>query len=77
MAEKKSTKKESSKEEKSGNERTYLVRYRLPGEKGRNPRKVPMQRRPHLQQYQARRSSVVQRNLTKVFLTLLVGLESS
>jgi len=43
MAEKKSTKKESSKEEKSGNERTYLVRYRLPGEKGRNPRKVVIQ----------------------------------
>jgi hypothetical protein len=31
------------KEPKSSNEKTYLVRYRLPGEKGRNPRKVVIQ----------------------------------
>lgn len=37
MAEKK------DKETKSSNEKTYLVRYRLKGEKGRNPRKITVQ----------------------------------
>jgi hypothetical protein len=37
MAEKK------DKETKSSNEKTYLVRYRLKGEKGRTPRKVTVQ----------------------------------
>lgn len=42
MAEKKDSKVEK-KEPKDSNERTYLVKYRLPGEKGRNPRKVLVQ----------------------------------
>ena len=36
-------KKETSKDEKDSNEKNYLVRYRLPGEKGRSPRKVVIQ----------------------------------
>jgi hypothetical protein len=42
MAEKKDSKVEK-KEPKDSNERTYLVKYRLSGEKGRNPRKVLVQ----------------------------------
>jgi hypothetical protein len=34
---------QKDKETKSSNEKTYLVRYRLKGEKGRNPRKITVQ----------------------------------
>lgn len=40
MAEKKD---KETKSEKSSNEKTYLVRYRLKGEKGRTPRKITVQ----------------------------------